>query len=152
MKTRKTNVALLIFFRHDKVTSPVGILQQAVDHGNDAVSKVYISYLADALNVAADRLNSVHPNNATADPDNNTIDADNGTADATNSTTDNVTLIRETGYAVDVGKDAGNQSYEIAAAVYNETERAAVDKQLRVETRTKLLRLLEELPVRDEVG
>ncbi|XP_052802584.1 uncharacterized protein LOC128232845 isoform X2 [Mya arenaria] len=123
---------------YEEVTSPERGLQTSLKHGDDAVSKVYIGYLATWINIL------VFPSmNTSVDKNSDTVDSDISSTAAYVLEDRNITFSQNSILSDDAYVIEEDNSKEALHAL----ERAY---RLVEDLRTQLLTILETLPVRDE--
>lgn len=126
------------------------LLQKSLDKGEDAVSKVYIGYLATRLNRLNDtdsfwQQTTFSTNNATYVTENN------------NSTASYIIGKTKLSWQQIIEEETNNAAYIIESNNFNtssaleEWKLVKAGKWLLSESRTRLLTILSKLPVRDEV-
>ena len=147
----KLSVDLFSHYRYDDVTAPGSLLHKSLDKGEDSISKVYIGYLATRLNGLNDtdsfwQQTTFSSNNATYVTENN------------NSTASYIIEKTKSSWQQIIEQGTNNAAYIIESSNFN-TSSALVEwklgieegKRLLSESRTQLLTILNQLPVRDEV-
>lgn len=138
-------------FRYENVTSAGSLLQTTLDKGEDAVSKVFIGYLATRLNRLNDsdsiwQQTPPSSSNATYVTENN------------NSTASYIIEKTESLRQQIIDERTNNAAYITERNDFNTSSvlvhwklGAEAGRKLLAESRTQLLRILNGLPVRDEV-
>jgi len=152
----KYDNAYLFTFRYLEVTSPESPLQQTLKLGEDAISKVYIGYLATRLNsFDLASLNSSSENNSGASVQKN----------QNYNQHEDTSVLEKWKFKLSPQNSTVGQKQE-AAYINDEEKRSRVGSEIaedrdRVVTeivdvvrssRASLLTILERLPVRDEVN
>lgn len=153
--TQKQTISIdfcLCISRYEDATSPESQLQKSLGIGEDSVSKVYIGYLATRLNKLNDtdrfwQQTISSSNNATYVNENN------------NSTASYIIERRKSLKQQIIDDGANDAAYIIESNNFNASSslvewKLSVErgKKLLEDTRTELLTILKQLPVRDEVG
>jgi len=153
---QKYHHAYLFTFRYLEVTSPESPLQQTLKLGEDAISKVYIGYLATRLNsFDLASLNSSSENNSSASVHENqnynqhedtyVLEKWKFKLSSQNST---VGQKQEAAYSND-----GEKRSRVVSESAKDKERAVTEiVDIVRSSRASLLTILERLPVRDEVN